>query len=136
MRQIVYHSLCTAPGDGADLPRILEQSRHNNAIDGITGLLWSDGMRFLQVFEGPAESVAPTWARIRSDSRHNAITIVHDRPIVAREFGYWTMAYRRGSEPSDVYDGHMRYVLAYASPDVSRPFLEMISTGEVGGSIT
>ena len=43
MRQILYLSSSTVQGDRGNLPTILEQSCHSNAIDGITGLLWSDG---------------------------------------------------------------------------------------------
>jgi hypothetical protein len=57
MRQIVYVSLSSVPDDGADISAILNQSRHNNAIDGITGLLWSDGKSYLQAIEGPRVSV-------------------------------------------------------------------------------
>ena len=64
LRQIIYASERTGGREAAadELRRILEQSRHNNAIDGVTGLLWSDGRRFMQVLEGPDESVAPTFA--------------------------------------------------------------------------
>ena len=129
MRQIFYLSSSTALG-GADLAGILEQSRHNNAINGVTGLLWSDGARFMQVFEGPMESVALTWERIQKDSRHHEIVVLHDRPITEREFGYWTMAYRRPGEVVDEYDAHVRRLVAYASPDVREPFLAMLTTDE------
>jgi len=88
LRQLLYASR-SAPG--VDVDRILQQSRHNNAVDGITGLLWHDGSHFLQVIEGPESSVAATYARIVSDSRHDELTILSDRAIAAREFGYWSM---------------------------------------------
>ncbi len=37
MRQILYCSNSTIPGNEADLDDILSQSRNNNAIDGVTG---------------------------------------------------------------------------------------------------
>lgn len=87
-RQLFYTSR-SAPG--VDVDHILQQSRHNNAVDGITGLLWHDGSHFLQVIEGPESSVAETYARIANDPRHSELTILSDRLIRAREFGYWSM---------------------------------------------
>ncbi|WP_164516251.1 BLUF domain-containing protein [Sphingomonas sp. 2R-10] len=87
-RQIFYTSRSDA---GVDVDRILQQSRHNNAVDGITGLLWHDGDHFLQVIEGPESSIAATYARIAIDPRHHEVTVLSDRPVPKREFGYWSM---------------------------------------------
>lgn len=101
LRQILYRSRAAA---GADLDQILEQSRHNNALDGITGLLWSDGTQFLQVIEGPEPSVLEAFARIGRDTRHIELDLLSDRRIEAREFGYWSMALRDGSSTPDDFD--------------------------------
>lgn len=87
-RQIFYTSRSVPK---VDVDRILQQSRHNNAVDGITGLLWHDGTHFLQVIEGPEASVAATYARIAADPRHSDLEILSDRKITTREFGYWSM---------------------------------------------
>ncbi len=87
-RQLFYTSR-SAPG--VDVDQILQQSRHNNAVDGITGLLWHDGTHFVQVIEGPQSSVASAYARIAGDPRHSELTILSDRTVDNREFGYWSM---------------------------------------------
>ncbi|HEX8413789.1 MAG TPA: BLUF domain-containing protein [Sphingomicrobium sp.] len=56
-RQLVYHSQAVGSVDTTD---ILERSRHNNALDRITGILWFDGQAFVQVLESSDESVAAT----------------------------------------------------------------------------
>ncbi|QNQ11123.1 BLUF domain-containing protein [Sphingomonas alpina] len=129
MRQILYVSISTVPGDKADLVGILEQSRHNNAIDGVTGLLWSDGRHFMQVIEGPEVSIKETFARIHVDTRHHQLEVLHDRPIENREFGGWSMAHRRATDPVDAYDAQMRRLLSRASPFVSRHFFDLMNTG-------
>jgi hypothetical protein len=96
-RQIFYTS---RSGAGVDIDLILQQSRHNNAVDGITGVLWYDGDHFLQVIEGPEPSVAATYARIAVDPRHYDLTVLSDRPVAAREFGYWSME-RAGKSTQD-----------------------------------
>ncbi|MDQ2818540.1 MAG: BLUF domain-containing protein, partial [Candidatus Eremiobacteraeota bacterium] len=107
-------SLSAIEDDKADLFGILQQSRHNNAIDGITGLLWSDGRSFMQAFEGPRASVAATFDRIEKDERHHSLTILSDIIIEKREFGDWVMMHRRRDDPPDLFDARMRRTLSYA----------------------
>lgn len=133
MRQILYASWSTVPGDKADLVGILEQSRRNNAIDGVTGLLWSDGTRFLQVIEGPTASIESTFERILNDHRHHDLSLQHNIPILERQFGGWTMAHRRANDPVDAYDARMRRLLNGASDRVRTPFLSLMATGSLCG---
>ena len=111
LRQLLYVSSSNTAAGPIDVPRIIAKSRQNNALDGVTGLLWSDGKRFLQVLEGPADSVSTTFARIKSDPRHRAIVILHDREIDARQFGSWTMAQRGVGDTADTFDAQMRRLL-------------------------
>lgn len=129
MRQILYVSLSTVQGDAADLVGILQQSRHNNAIDGITGLLWSDGHCFLQAFEGPRASVGPTFDRIQADTRHHSLKVLSDRRIEKREFGGWNMAHRRADDPPDAFDAQMSRLLSHASEPIRNQFLGLVATG-------
>ena len=131
MQQLLYISKSTVPGDGADLVGILQQSRHNNAIDGVTGLLWSDGQFFLQVIEGPEESVRSCFHRIVSDARHSEIRIIQERVVEDREFHDWTMAHRRASEPADLYDAQMRRLVKNAHPPIAAAFLNLVAHGEL-----
>ncbi|WP_242182521.1 BLUF domain-containing protein [Sphingomonas sp. CARO-RG-8B-R24-01] len=126
-QQILYVSVSTVPGDGADLAGILEQSRHNNALDGITGLLWSDGMHFLQVIEGSPEGVTAAFARIRADGRHHHLRLLRDCMIPLREFGSWTMVHRRAADSPDLYDARMRRLLSETSQPIKQHFMMLIA---------
>lgn len=130
MRQIVYVSLSAVQGDKADLLGILEQSRHNNAIDGVNGLLWSNGRSFVQVIEGPRASIDATFARIFADERHHTLTVLSDRRIVTREFGDWNMVQRHKNDPADICEGHIRRLLIDASDGV-RKQIETLIEGEM-----
>lgn len=88
IRQLIYQSRATGP---VDADGILQASRHNNALDGITGLLWFDGTHFVQVLEGPEESVRTAYERIAADPRHEALELLSDRRLDKAEFGYWSM---------------------------------------------
>ena len=131
MRQILYLSSSTVQGDSGDLAAILEQSRHTNAIDGITGLLWSDGVHFLQVFEGPTRSVEATFARIMQDDRHHDIVLLHNERIAERQFGGWSMAHRRTSDAADLYEVRIQRLMSRASEQVRVRFLSIMRTGAI-----
>lgn len=126
LRQIVYRSRVAPAVPATQLADILHSAQQLNAIDGITGLLYADGERFLQVLEGPEESVALTYARILADTRHFDIVKEVDRGIDAREFGDWTMADRSDRRERDVFDIRMRTALTEASAETRSWFDRMI----------
>lgn len=84
--------------DGVDA--ILAASRRNNRRDRITGLLFHDGRRFLQLLEGEASMVEAAYARILRDTRHRACVKLDERHADARVFGEWDMAWRRLNAPA------------------------------------
>lgn len=126
MRQILYISSSALPHYEADIAGILTQSRHNNALDGITGLLWADGRHFLQVLEGPDESLDAAMKRIRADKRHKDISVLHDAQIAKREFGTWSMVHRQTDRDADAYDAQARRLLERSSVPVRETFLGLI----------
>lgn len=100
-RRILYRSLATDDHGQHDLSPILAVSRINNGLDGISGLLWTNGHQYVQLLEGPPESVALTFARIVRDPRHEAIEIADDSVATERVFGDWTMANLAGGADED-----------------------------------
>ena len=78
MLQLVYIS--SAVGK-PDVGAILAVSRRNNARDDVTGLLYADGVRFLQALEGPADKVEAAFARIGADPRHRAVVVLSRRTV-------------------------------------------------------
>lgn len=119
MLQLVYiSSAVEAKGTAA----ILAASRRNNGRDQITGLLYADGVRFLQALEGPEEMVETAFARIKADPRHRAIVILSRRHIEAREFGPWEMAQRAPGDEGDSFVRRVERLVAKASPGVRGTF--------------
>ena len=126
MRQLLYVSTAVPSGAHVPVEPILEASRHNNALDGVTGLLWTDSKRFLQVIEGDEEAVETTFARIMADPRHENIQVLIDRAIDAREFGSWTMTHRRPGDTSDEFETRVLRLLQDASPAIRDAFVDLI----------
>lgn len=93
MHQIVYISSARQGTTQPVVEAILAASRRNNHRNGITGLLISDGTRFLQALEGDHAAVEATYARIKADPRHRAAVILSSKAISERQFGSWDMAF-------------------------------------------
>lgn len=126
LRQLLYVSRAVPAQATIPVDPIFESSRHNNAMDGVTGLLFSDGRRFVQVLEGSPEAVEATMARIRTDPRHDHLVVLRDGPVAAREFGSWSMADRRRGEGADEFDERLRGRLRDASPEIGAAFLDLL----------
>ncbi|WP_188055733.1 BLUF domain-containing protein [Sphingosinithalassobacter sp. CS137] len=122
MLQLVYVSSARPTGGAVNAAAILNASRRNNRRDGITGLLYSDGRRFLQALEGPEDAVQQTFERIQGDSRHRAIVVLSRRHIEAREFGAWDMAHLDEAAETDSFMRRISKLAAGASPDVRATF--------------
>lgn len=124
LRQLVYVS-CRTPGYDAELevPFLLARARHNNTLDGITGLIRFDGQRFVQVLEGSGDGVQETFDRISADPRHDRIEVLSDRVIDAREFGSWSMACQGNGCNGNEYDELLARRLRDADPILREAFL-------------
>ena len=103
--QIVYcsrNTITDCEGDvDAEVARILDVSRRNNAREQLTGaLLYSAGV-FAQVLEGPLSAVERTFERIQCDPRHSDVVVLHLLRSDHREFADWSMAYAGKLAESD-----------------------------------
>ncbi len=108
MISLVYVSAATHPFTPAELETLLEKSRTNNTRDGVSGvLLYRDG-DFLQVLEGPEEAVRRTYERISRDRRHGGVIVLDDSEIQERNFGAWSMGFRRVNS-GDVREGYVNF---------------------------
>jgi transposase len=122
MLQLVYISTPHGPVMAADLQRILLASRRNNARDGISGLLFFDGTRFLQALEGEQAAVETAFERIRADPRHKGVVVLSKREVDEREFGQWAMASRTAVEGESEMLRRVADLVADASPAVQATF--------------
>lgn len=124
MIQICYISTARPSVTAEDVEQILSVSRRNNRRNGVTGLLLFNGKRFLQLLEGPAESVDATYARISADPRHFAVVKLSEREIDTREFGSWDMAFQRfaGEERRNDLASRIAELTAAASSNVKALF--------------
>ncbi|MHA6722571.1 BLUF domain-containing protein [Sphingomonas sp. RS2018] len=128
MRQVVYISTAARSIAPGDMDAILDASRRNNARDAISGLLYYDGRRFLQVLEGQSGAVARALGRIEGDARHRAIVVLSDRIVEAREFGDWAMAAQRPGGDFDSVVARVDALCVNAAPGVRATFVGFAET--------
>jgi hypothetical protein len=130
---LVYCSRAAAGVDAAQVDRIIETSRRNNPLHGITGLLVFGSGIFFQWLEGPRQSVLRLMALIEKDPRHQAVVVLDsDEELRERLFASWDM------EPVDAED--LRSVLRDAldnarqpgSAQVLRDMLQQLESGDLG----
>ena len=72
---------------------IVAHARPANASMDITGLLIFDGQRFCQQLEGPQKAVLKLMERIRDDTRHVNVEVVHHGLLEARRFREFSLAF-------------------------------------------
>ena len=89
----MYFSTSTLLSDERTLLTILQQSRHDNAAAGISGILLYVRGSIVQVLEGEAQAVEALFRRIEVDKRHTDVVRVLDQPITQRLFADWAMGY-------------------------------------------
>jgi hypothetical protein len=80
LKTLTYTSRASLDLSAADLAAIQDTARHLNALDGITGLLVFDGVRFLQIVEGSEEAIDSLVDRLRDE-----------RTVEERSFPDWSM---------------------------------------------
>ncbi|WP_174279586.1 BLUF domain-containing protein [Sphingomonas bacterium] len=127
MRQIIYQSVATTRDASEEAPEILRGARPFNGLNGVTGLLCASDGKFLQVLEGPDESVDIAMARILKDPRHHRIEILVNEEIEERAFGDWTMAYRDQGHPADLLEDRLRAMIRHAPPAIADRFRQFLT---------
>ena len=99
MLSILYVSTAAQALDDGDLAELVQSSRVLNARRGVTGVLFHDQGRFMQVIEGPKIVVHHLFEAIRRDPRHAGVTTLEERLIETREFHGWAMAFNDLGNP-------------------------------------
>jgi hypothetical protein len=93
LERLVYESTATGTTESiGNLAVILGESQRNNDRDGLTGALAAHRNRYIQVIEGPAQTLDALLRRLENDPRHRDIILLGRAPIPARIFGRWSMA--------------------------------------------
>ena len=92
--RLIYrsHNCIPATSRRSELGDLFTAARSNNKAKGITGALLVRDDLFVQTLEGDEQSVEELLARIRVDTRHEAVEILNTGLVSRRVFARWSMA--------------------------------------------
>ena len=93
IQQIVYVSRAVKLMSSIDLSVLLEQSRKRNSELSLTGMLLYKDKSFIQLLEGPSESVKMVIESIKKDRRHIKFSTLVDKEVKSRVFNQWSMSF-------------------------------------------
>ena len=93
MHLIIYTSEYVGRAEYIDdvLADIVKRSKINNTRYDITGLLFYQNGRFIQVLEGDKDSLEGLMSILEKDDRHENIQRIIDQTIKKRAFKEWNM---------------------------------------------
>lgn len=91
--EVLYVSTLAPEAPLSVVGDIAAKARLANAEQAITGLLVFDGMRFCQQLEGGQKQVLALLERIRQDSRHTNLQVLHHGELAARRFMRFSLGY-------------------------------------------
>ncbi|RYG33919.1 BLUF domain-containing protein [bacterium] len=129
--QSIYVSAAKRPMTEDELARLLAVCRTNNRRDDITGILVYFEGSFMQVLEGPQESVRRMMEVVGGDPRHCQVTLLTEEPVEERSFPEWTMGFARpGQEELLALEGSNDFYaegrsLLDLGPGTAKKLLEM-----------
>ena len=90
---LMYYSKVVVGVRADGIATILRSARKNNPNEDLTGVLYTNGRWFLQILEGPRESVTRMFGILQNDNRHTSVTMINVKNIEVRAFGDWGMAF-------------------------------------------
>jgi FAD-dependent sensor of blue light len=97
LHRLVYYShnhILGGPTEvEVEVHKILEQSRRNNSLVGVTGTLIFNSGIFAQVLEGARADLESTFERIQRDERHGDVQVLSFGAVQSRSFASWSMAF-------------------------------------------
>jgi hypothetical protein len=105
LNQLVYISQSVRKMSSEDLIAIQRTAKANNETIDVTGSLFYNGGWFLQVLEGPLETITALYNKIEHDPRHKNSRMLYNEPAKFRTFTRWSMNMTNLEErQSDKYD--------------------------------
>ncbi|MCC2547264.1 BLUF domain-containing protein [Hymenobacter sp. BT175] len=93
MNHIVYMSRAVRPLSDYDLQDLLAQCRRDNSLHQVTGVLFYSHGSIAQLIEGDPAVIEPLYDKISRDGRHSNVMQLVNKPIAARSFPDWSMAF-------------------------------------------
>lgn len=110
--QIVYVSEARWLLAEAEIARLANAARYENATLGISGILLYRSGRFYGVSEGPKLALLALMERVMCDRRHRELRVLREEEVIERRFTNWTFgSVPLSTEPAATADGAVEFIL-------------------------
>lgn len=91
---LAYISMLSEHEGPQAINKIIQQSRRNNALHHICGILIFDGLHIFQYLEGRQTEVDHLFNVIRQDQRHTQVDMLFRTPLLGqKKFRTWAMGF-------------------------------------------
>lgn len=135
MIRLLYLSQATPGITEVQVQYILQAAQRNNPAFGLTGVLVHGGGLFMQVLEGPEQSVLRQYVKILDDRRHRDCQLLHISPANDRIFEKWSMGIINSDPMQFQHIAELRARRLEAIPaktftDAMREFVRMLQAGK------
>ncbi|MEE4244304.1 MAG: BLUF domain-containing protein [Kangiellaceae bacterium] len=108
--ELVYTSQSISLLDEGDVDSILDGAHEKNAKLNISGILiYNDGV-FLQLIEGPRDSINQLFQSISHDARHFDINLISFSEVTQRNFESWEMGNLKNAETDGLVSDNLKNI--------------------------
>lgn len=121
MKCIIYKSIPAKELKNRVLNSMLNYARNFNRANNITGCIFINHEKIVQIIEGDDDTLDSLYNRILKDNRHLKIETLIDKPINSRVMQDWAMAVYNvdGNEEDEPHFNKLSLIeQLYKSPDV------------------
>ncbi len=113
IKQLVYISRSIRLMKSDELLPLLDEARQRNKACDITGMLLYKDRSFLQLLEGPENTITEIFSSICADSRHINLKTIIDIPVSQRSFSRWSMGFHcLNEQPISLPDAYTDFMSA------------------------
>jgi NAD(P)H-flavin reductase len=92
MVELIYRSEMASSLNLPEVYAIMKEARQRNEAMSVTGVLLFNTQYFLQLIEGPEQSIDALYPSIERDRRHQKVERLVRRDISQRTWANWSMA--------------------------------------------
>ncbi|RSK50062.1 BLUF domain-containing protein [Hymenobacter rigui] len=129
LHHLIYLSTPTSDFSASRLKELLLECRTKNNQQDVTGILFYGGQHFMQLIEGEQSTIYALYERLQNDPRHQNLLKLADKPILARAFSDWSMAFKSVDASlagPGVLDLESAVLNTSALPDADKQLLETV----------
>lgn len=129
LKTVCYVSILSKEVDDQEVERLLKTAQQKNRSHNITGILMIVGERFFQILEGEESQISLIYKNILSDTRHNSVLEIFNKPIKKQYFETYQSSFKIvfDSEEIEVINDYLKNTIDYPFSKNLENILDMLA---------